>query len=119
MQLLKNFLKYYGTQKVHIAIIGALHWSLSYARSIQSTPYHPTASRSILMLSAHIRIHFLSGHFAFGFTNNDLDEFLFSIHGKGPDLLGQIKVIILGEEFKLQNSLCSFLTLLPFYSSSV
>jgi hypothetical protein len=29
----------------------ALHWSLSWAKSIQSTPSHPISLRSILILS--------------------------------------------------------------------
>jgi hypothetical protein len=34
----------------------ALHWSLSWARSIQSTPSHPISLRSILILSTHVRL---------------------------------------------------------------
>jgi len=34
----------------------AWHWSLSWARCIQSTPSHPTSLRSILILSSHLRI---------------------------------------------------------------
>jgi hypothetical protein len=32
----------------------ALHWSLSWAASIQSTPSHPISLRSILILSTHV-----------------------------------------------------------------
>jgi hypothetical protein len=34
----------------------ALHWSLSWARSIQSIPSHPISLRSILILSTHLRL---------------------------------------------------------------
>jgi hypothetical protein len=34
----------------------ALQWSLSWARSTQSTPSHPTSLRSILILSTHLRL---------------------------------------------------------------
>jgi hypothetical protein len=35
-QLLKNFLKFYGTQRFITMFTRALHWSLSWARSIQA-----------------------------------------------------------------------------------
>jgi hypothetical protein len=34
----------------------ALHWSLSWARSIQSIPSHPISLNSILILSTHLRL---------------------------------------------------------------
>jgi hypothetical protein len=39
----------------------ALHWSLSWARSIQSTPSHLISLRSILILSTHLRLGLPSG----------------------------------------------------------
>jgi hypothetical protein len=39
----------------------ALHWSLSWARSIQSIPPHPVSVRSILILSTHMRRSLHSG----------------------------------------------------------
>jgi hypothetical protein len=36
----------------------ALHWSLSWARSIQSIPSHPISLRSILILSTHLQFDF-------------------------------------------------------------
>jgi hypothetical protein len=45
----------------------ALHWSLSWARSIQSIPSHPISLRSILILSNHLRLHHPSGLFPSGF----------------------------------------------------
>jgi hypothetical protein len=35
----------------------AVHWSLSWARSIQSTPSHPISLRSILILSTHLHLN--------------------------------------------------------------
>jgi hypothetical protein len=41
VQPLKNFLASYGTRRFITAFTRALHWSLSWARSIQSIPSHP------------------------------------------------------------------------------
>jgi hypothetical protein len=41
----------------------ALHWSLSWARSLQSIPSHPISLRSILMLPTHLRLGLPSGSF--------------------------------------------------------
>jgi hypothetical protein len=43
------------------------HWSLSWARPIQSTPPHPNSLRSILIISTHQRLGLLSGLFPSGF----------------------------------------------------
>jgi hypothetical protein len=50
----------------------ALHWSLSWAISIQSIPYHPTSLSSILILSTHIRFGLSSSLFPSGFPTNIL-----------------------------------------------
>jgi hypothetical protein len=48
VQLLKNFPTFYGTRRFNAVFTRALHWSLSWTRSIQSIPPHPTSLRSIL-----------------------------------------------------------------------
>jgi hypothetical protein len=40
-QLLKNLPTFYGTKRFITVFTRALHWSLSWARSIQSIPPHP------------------------------------------------------------------------------
>jgi hypothetical protein len=40
VQPLKNFPAFYGTRRFITALTRALHWSLSWARSIQSPPSH-------------------------------------------------------------------------------
>jgi len=41
----------------------ARHLSLSWIRSIQSTPPHPTSRRSMFILSSHLRLGLPSGSF--------------------------------------------------------
>jgi hypothetical protein len=43
----------------------ALHWSVSWAISIQSTPSHPISLRSILILSTHLRTYYESFDYIF------------------------------------------------------
>jgi hypothetical protein len=45
----------------------ALHWSLSWARSIQSIPSHSISLRSILILSTNLRLGLPSRLFPSGF----------------------------------------------------
>jgi len=49
-QLVKKFPAFYGTRRFITAFTSARHLSLSWTRSIQSIPPHPTSCRSILIL---------------------------------------------------------------------
>jgi hypothetical protein len=49
VQLLKNYPVFYGTRRFITVFTRALHWSLSWARSIQSIPSHPISVRSIIV----------------------------------------------------------------------
>ena len=51
-QLVKKFPAFYGTRSFITALTSARHLSLSWARSIQSIPSHPTSRRPILILSS-------------------------------------------------------------------
>jgi hypothetical protein len=53
----------------------ALHWSLSWASSIQSLPSYPISPRSILILSTLLRLCLPSGLFPSGFPTNILYAF--------------------------------------------
>jgi hypothetical protein len=79
-QLLKNFRTFYRTRRFITVFTGALHWSLSWARSIQSILPHPISLRSILVLSSYLRLGLPSGLFPSGFPTNILYAFLFSPH---------------------------------------
>jgi hypothetical protein len=114
VQPLKNFPAFYATQRFITAFTRALHWSLFWARWIQSIPSHPISLRSILMLSTHLRLRLPSGRFPYGYPTNILYAFAFSpiraTFSARLKLLDLIILIILGEECKLwSSSLCSFL----------
>jgi hypothetical protein len=67
VQLLKNFAPFYGTRRFITVFTRAIHWSLTWAKSIQSIPSHPISLRSILMSSAHLHLCIPSGLFRPGF----------------------------------------------------
>jgi hypothetical protein len=64
--------------KVITVFTRALHWPLSWARSIQSIPSHPISLRAILILFTYLRLGLPSGLFPSGFPTNILHAFRFS-----------------------------------------
>jgi hypothetical protein len=68
---------FYATHMFITVFTRALHWSLSWARSIQSTSPHSNSLRSTLVLSTHLRFCLPSGLFPSGFPTNVLYAFLF------------------------------------------
>jgi hypothetical protein len=78
VQLLKKFSGFYGTRRFITVFTRALHWSLSWARLIQSVPPYFISGRSILILSTHLRLGISNGLFPSGFPTNILYAFLFS-----------------------------------------
>jgi hypothetical protein len=78
VQPLKNFPACYGTRRFNTVFTRALHWSLSWAISIQSTQSHPISLRSILILSTYLRLGLPSGLFPSDSPINILYAFLFS-----------------------------------------
>ena len=68
----------YGTLRFLTAFTSACHLSLSWARSIQSIPPHPTGWRSILILSSHLRLALPIGLFLSGFPTKPLYTSLLS-----------------------------------------
>ena len=118
-QLVKKLPAFYRTHRFITTFTSAHHLFLSWARSIQSTPPHPTSRRPILILSSHLRLGLPSGLFLSGFPTKIMYTPLLSpIHATCPThliLLDSITQTILIEEYKLLSfSLCSFLhSLLP------
>ena len=56
LQLVKKFPAFYGTQRFITALTSFRHLSLSWVSPIQSAYPQPTFWRSILILSAHLRL---------------------------------------------------------------
>jgi hypothetical protein len=93
---------FYGTWRFITVFTRPHHWSLSWARSIQSIPDHLISLRSILILSTHLHLGRHSGLFPSGFPTNILYAFLFShIRATCPShhtLLDFNIVTMIGEE---------------------
>ena len=79
LQLIKKFPAFYGTRKFITVLTSARHLSLSWAYSIQSPQPLPTSSRSILILSSHLRLGLPGGLFPSGFLTKTLSAFIFKV----------------------------------------
>jgi hypothetical protein len=79
MQLVNKSSTFYGTQRFITMFTTAHHWSLSWARCIQSTPFSPVShQRSILTLSSHVCLGVSSGLFLSVIQTNIVYVFLIS-----------------------------------------
>jgi hypothetical protein len=67
VQLHKTSPIFYWTPRYITAFTGALHWSLSWARSIQCIPPHTITLRYSLTLFTQLRLHLPSGLFPSSF----------------------------------------------------
>jgi hypothetical protein len=102
VQPLKNIPAFYGTRSFISVFTRGLHWSLSWASSIQSITSHPILLRFILTLSTHLLFYLPSGLFPSGFPTNILYAFIFSILATCPAhiiLFDLINLVMFGEEY--------------------
>ena len=72
LQLVKKFPAFHGTRRFITALTSFRHLSLSWASPIQSIYPHPTSWRSVLILSAHLRLGLPSGVLPSGFPTKTL-----------------------------------------------
>jgi len=73
LQLVKKFPAFHRTRRFITALTSVRHLSLSWASPIQSTYPHPTSWGSVLILSTHLRLGFLSALFPSGFPTKTLN----------------------------------------------
>jgi hypothetical protein len=78
IQLVNKFPAFYGTRRFITVFTRACHWSLSWARWIQSTSSHTLSVRSIMILSSHVRLRLQGGYFPSGFPAKIPYTFLIS-----------------------------------------
>ena len=111
-QPVKKFPAFHETRSSITAFTSFRKISLSWARSIQSLPPHPTSWRSILILLSHLRLGLPSGLFPSGFPSKTLYAPISPISAtcSAHLILNLITRKLLSEEYgSLSSLLCSFL----------
>jgi hypothetical protein len=71
-QLVKKSFAFYGTRRFITMLTRTRHWSLFWARCIQSTNSHPFSLKSVLILSSYLHLGLSSGPLPSGFPTKIL-----------------------------------------------
>jgi hypothetical protein len=111
-QVVKTLPAFYGIQMFITVSTTAHHWSLTWARWIQSIPSHPIYLWSILILSSHLSLCLPSGLLPLGLLIKILYLFRISpmctTHSTHLIFFVVITIVIPGKGYKLRSfSLCS------------
>jgi hypothetical protein len=64
-QLVEKLSAFYWIQRFIAVITRTRHWFLPRPRRIQSMPFNPISTRSIIILSSHLRLRLQSGMYLF------------------------------------------------------
>jgi len=78
-QLAKKFPAFYRTLRFTTVFSRTHSWYLQWARCTQSTTFHPTSIRPILILSSHLQLGLLSGLFPSRFLTKTLYAFFITL----------------------------------------
>jgi hypothetical protein len=70
--LIKKFPAFYWTRRVITVFTRASHWSLSWAKWIQSIPSDPISLNSSLTLYSYLRLRHPNGLYPFRFSNQNI-----------------------------------------------
>ena len=105
-ELLNKFSGFCGTRKFSTVCTTARHLSLSWARWIQSMPFHPVSLKSVVM--CHLRLGRPRCHFPSRFSTTNLYALLYIL-----------SLIIIVWLYFLKNKLLKLLAGLVFYSTIV
>jgi hypothetical protein len=104
-QLFKKFPEFYRIQRLITVFTRACHWSLSWARWIQSTNSQIIPHISIQMLSFHLRLNLASDLFHSGFSTSMHFSYLLCVLQTLPSHLPWFDhLITLVEAYKLRSS---------------
>jgi hypothetical protein len=103
---------FYGTRRFITVFTRALHWFLSWARSIQSIQSHSVFVKLILTLFTHLLLGLPSGLVTSGFPTNILYVYAFLLHSscymRSTSHHPWLDRSNYGEEYKLRSSsLCN------------
>ena len=112
-QLIKKVPAFYGNRRFIAEFTIVRHLPLSWARTTQSTPPHPTSWRSTLIFSSHLRLGLPSGVFPSDFRTKTLYTTvhcsLLFLGWKGGGGVQASSILIVFKFYIVQNCIWSFI----------